>query len=48
MYHVTVIRNDEAIDSRDFEIGSFVQIGYWLDYYGYIETDCKVVIQITT
>jgi hypothetical protein len=46
MYHVRIFRSGEAIDERDFSFGSFVEIGYWLDYYGYIECEYEIRIKI--
>ena len=37
MYSVIVflVGTGEAITCRDFEFGTFAEIGLWLDYYGY-------------
>lgn len=48
MYIVTVhcIYTDEAIDTRNFEFGTFAEIGYWLDDKFYNDPQYKVVIKI--
>jgi len=49
MYCVTVYRKwftgkKESVDQRDFEIGTWKEIGFWLDHYGYIDADYEVVV----
>jgi len=46
MYHVSVSRNGRIIDRTCVEIGSFREIGYWLDNCGYIEEGCTIKITI--
>jgi hypothetical protein len=51
-YKVTVYRRQlhsrkwSKTDSAEFPVGSFKDIGYWLDDCGYIEEDCKIDIRI--
>lgn len=54
MYNVRVYRiwnngptNRECVDERDFEIGNWAEIGFWLDNYGYIDSDYNVSIIVT-
>jgi hypothetical protein len=47
MYIVTVYRNGEAIDTRNFTIGTWKEIGYWLDHYGYIDNTYELKIQFS-
>jgi hypothetical protein len=37
MYTVVVFDalNGEAVTSRDFAFGTWAEIGFWLDHYGY-------------
>jgi hypothetical protein len=46
MYQVTVLRSGtgEAVDSRDFEYGTWKEIGFWLDHYGY--NDPNYVLEV--
>jgi hypothetical protein len=49
MYTVTVFsrHNKEAVDTRNFEYGTWTDIGYWLDYAGYIHSDYKVEVRFS-
>jgi hypothetical protein len=48
MYIVTVLhrRLNEAVDHRDFEFGTWKEIGFWLDDKGYIDSKYTVKIEI--
>lgn len=48
MYIVTVYHNGESIDLRDFKIGTWSEIGFWLDHYGYIDSSYSVNITFVT
>jgi hypothetical protein len=46
-YEVTIKRsNGEAFDSRDFKVGTWKEIGYWLDEYGYIDPAYHIDIKV--
>jgi hypothetical protein len=47
MYVVTIFCKDECIDSREFAIGTWKEIGYWLDHYGYIDPAYKINVRIS-
>ena len=49
MYTVKVLRKSDniAFDEREFEYGTFAEIGYWLDHYGYIDPEYKVEIHFS-
>lgn len=44
MYTVLVKLHGETIDSRNFKFGTWAEIGFWLDNYGYNNDHYKVVI----
>lgn len=50
MYLVTIIKRAtrEAIDSRAFAYGTWAEIGFWLDKYGYNDSPYEVKIQFGT
>lgn len=47
MYHVTVFVNNEAVDTRDFSFGTWKEIGFWLDNYGYNDPEYNVKIKFS-
>jgi hypothetical protein len=47
MYHVTVYKGKEAVDSRDFEFGTWEEIGFWLDHYGYNQDKYHLLISFS-
>lgn len=50
MYIVTIIhiQTSEAIDSRTFEVGTFKEIGYWLDDKYYNDPRYKAEIRFAS
>ena len=44
MYPVTVFDGRECIDTRDFDYGTWNEIGLWLDHYGY--NDSRYTVQV--
>lgn len=50
LYLVTIIKRAtrEAIDSRAFAYGTWAEIGFWLDKYGYNDSPYEVKIQFGT
>lgn len=45
MYIVTVFRDSEVIDERQFSFGTWNEIGLYLDIYGY--NDSRYELRIT-
>ncbi|MBA3351738.1 MAG: hypothetical protein H0U23_04820 [Blastocatellia bacterium] len=48
MYHVSIFyvgfNSTHCIDQRDFAFGTFAEIGFFLDHYGYNDRDYRVEI----
>jgi hypothetical protein len=47
IYHLAPGFSDKPVDEETFPIGSFSEIGYWLDYCGYIDAQYRISIIIT-
>lgn len=47
MYEVLIFHKNECIDARDFEIGTWGEIAFWLDNYGYIDKEYEIKVRIS-
>ena len=49
MYHVVVINKEtgEAVDARQFEYGTWAEIGFYLDHYGYNDPRFELKIRFS-
>lgn len=45
MYIVTVFHNGMALDKREFKFGTWAEIGFWLDYYGYNDPAYRLTVK---
>jgi hypothetical protein len=42
---IIVLATGEAIDEREFKFGTFPEIGFWLDHYGYNEPEYRMDVR---